>query len=367
MAASPDYPICTICGIRLFEASCHKERTFGSGPFPWAPDVWKTLGTVLTGPHWPTYGKGPVSSDSVRRYSATPSWYPAGMDIHPLGPRVSTQVLYSAGSHDGFNPTTEQHWYFGIHSACEDIANLVMSRSREARIRSMGDLWMILDQRCAKTESEHFFGTPFLPEIPENLPGEPLELSLSRYYLPFDAIPGDQADARGFYEWYEDDPLFVPDLTRRIISNLQKYEPGDEAASQSVKKFEDVPHEIKDDILDKLLDQPLSLDCTYSIPPSYWKQAFFNIPFLWDLDKSILDEKMLEAKSAGIEWDWEKITRQLMTPVAICGQSDDGDPMPWNYDQVGLAVPHGLNNRRRIWQILEEMYPNDVGLEDEED
>ncbi|KAH7141485.1 hypothetical protein B0J13DRAFT_556918 [Dactylonectria estremocensis] len=366
MAATPDCPMCTICGIRIFESSSHRERTFGSGPFPWAPDVWKTSGIVITGPHWPSYRKGPVLNDSVRRHIATPTWDPAGMDIHPLGPRVSTQVLYSAGAHDGFNPTTEQHWYLGIHSACEDIAKLVIRRSREARIRSMGDLWMILDQRCTKTDSEHFFGTSFLPEIPENLPGEPLELSLSRYYLPFDAIPGDQADARDFYEWYEDDPLFIPDLTRRIISNLQKYEPTAETVAQSVKEFEELPQEVKDNILHRLLDQPLALDCTYSIPAYHWKQAFLNIPFLWDLDKSKVDKEILKAKLAGIEWDWEKITRQLMTPVTICDQSDDGDPIPWNYDQVGLTVPHGLNNRRRIWQILEEMYPNDVELEDEE-
>lgn len=33
----------------------------------------------------------------------------------------------------------------------------------------------------------------------------------------------------------------------------------------------------------------------------------------------------------------------------------------WSYKRVGLkCIPHGLNNRRRIWQILEEMRPNDV-------
>lgn len=100
------------------------------------------------------------------------------------------------------------------------------------------------------------------------------------------------------------------------------------------------------------------------MPQRHWKQAFDEISFLWDLNEDILNEKIREAESAGTEWDWEKITRQLMTPVTMVGGTSQFDPEPWNYDQVGLDVPHGLNNRRRIWQILEEMYPNDVGLED---
>lgn len=125
-----------------------------------------------------------------------------------------------------------------------------------------------------------------------------------------------------------------------------------------------MPQEIKDNILAELLNQPLALNCNYSIPQRHWKQAFDDIPFLWDLNKDILNEKIREAESAGTEWDWEKITRQLMTPVTMVGGTSQFNPEPWNYDQVGLVVPHGLNNRRRIWQILEEMYPNDVGLEE---
>jgi hypothetical protein len=32
----------------------------------------------------------------------------------------------------------------------------------------------------------------------------------------------------------------------------------------------------------------------------------------------------------------------------------------WDYRQVGLVVPAGLKNRRRIWQALEEMFPDDM-------
>lgn len=364
MACSVDFPLCTICGVRLYECSDLEEPLFAQGPSPWYPDIWKTSAVVISGPRWPSYSKGPVADDSVRRYVASPSWDPGAVSIKPGGPTVFTQFSYAPGSHDNFNPTTESHWYFGIHSACEDIANVVMRTSREARIRSIRDLWMTLDQRCTKTDSEHRFFIPFLPNIPENGPGEPINLSLRRYYIPRDSIPGDQADFDDLYQWWEEDPLFIPDLTARLLSNLEQCKPTDDTCLQSRDKFENLPQEIKDNILAELLNQPLALDCNYSIPQRHWKQAFHDIPFLWDLDKDILNDKIRGAESAGTEWDWEKITRQLMTPVIVVGGTSQFNPEPWNYDQVGLAVPHGLNNRRRIWQILEEMYPNDVGLED---
>ncbi|KAF7557794.1 hypothetical protein G7Z17_g408 [Cylindrodendrum hubeiense] len=365
MAASIDYPICTICGIRLHESSALEKPLSTHGPSPWYPDMWRTSAIAISGPRWPSYAKAPVADGAVTRYVADPSWYPGGVSIKPDGPTVFTQTEYASGDNDNINPTAEDHWYFGIHSACEDIANVAMRKSREARIRTTADLWMTLDQRCTKTDSELRFFTPFLPNIPENRPGEPLNLSLRRYYLPHDAMVGDDDDFGGLYEWWEDDPLFIPELTARIVSNLEKCKPTDDACLQSRNQFENLPQEIKDPILAELLNQPLPLGCNYSIPQSYWKQAFLEIPFLWDLDKGILDEKTREAESTGTEWDWEMITRQLMTPVTMVDDTIQFKPITWNYDQVGLAVPHGLNNRRRIWQILEEMYPDDLGMETE--
>lgn len=154
--------------------------------------------------------------------------------------------------------------------------------------------------------------------------------------------------------------MHIPDLTPSLVSNLKIYKPTESA--EFAASFDSLPQEIKDQTLDQLLRQPISLDCNYLVPQHHWKQAFLQIPFLWDLDLDIIDQKSQKAPSGDFGWDWEKMTRQLMTPVTKV-EGHAGNPGAWNYSQVGLDVPRGLKNRRRIWQILENMYPNDVGME----
>ncbi|KAK7421218.1 hypothetical protein QQX98_002348 [Neonectria punicea] len=358
MAASGDYPICTICAIRLYESG-DQDTLEGQGPSGWYPDMWKTSAVLLSGPRWPLYAQGPVTTvpdEAVTRQVGTPSWYPGQVRITPGGESVFTQWEYVSDN------GTDTYWYFGIHPACEEIANRFMRTSREARVRSIGDLWMILDQRCAKTSADLHLSTPFLPNIPENAPGEPMKLGRSRYYLPRDSIPGDDAEYDDLYEWWEDDPLFIPDLTGCLVSNLEQHMLSDSAGLKSRDSFEALPQEMKDKTTADLLNQPITLECTYLVPQSHWKKAFLQIPFLWDLDKKVIDDKVEGELEVGMEWNWEKITRQLMTPVTMVDEKDRWNPVPWSYDQVGLTVPHGLNNRRRIWQILEDMYPSDFGM-----
>lgn len=92
-----------------------------------------------------------------------------------------------------------------------------------------------------------------------------------------------------------------------------------------------------------------------------WKQVFFQIPFLWDLDAQVVCEKTGKETAEIEKWNWEKITRQVMSPAQISSHEarEDNDGA-WSHDKIGLRVPGGFTNRRRIWQILEEMYPNDV-------
>lgn len=142
------------------------------------------------------------------------------------------------------------------------------------------------------------------------------------------------------------------------MSNLTQYVP-ETAASKFRSSFANLPQKIQDQIADLIPGQPLAASCNYLMPQSKWKRVFLQIPFLWDID-----EKVLKADEAGVEWDWEKITRQLMVPVEMTVETGDWDKPwdTWSYEKAGLTVPLGLNNRRRIWQILEDMYPNDVGL-----
>ncbi|KAL4722840.1 hypothetical protein ACLX1H_010078 [Fusarium chlamydosporum] len=74
------------------------------------------------------------------------------------------------------------------------------------------------------------------------------------------------------------------------------------------------------------------------------------------------EAKNQEAVSGSFEWNWEKLVRQLLSEVPIFDivdveeyENDDETVNLWSYRKVGLTVPQGLTNRRRIWQILIEI------------
>jgi hypothetical protein len=121
------------------------------------------------------------------------------------------------------------------------------------------------------------------------------------------------------------------------------------------QRFDSLPRELKDKITDFIPGHPLAASCNYLIPQLYWKHIFLQIPFLWDIDREVIEKKALEVDTKGFAWDWEKLTRQLMSALY-----SEGEFTAWSYEKVGLVVAPGLTNRRRVWQILEEMFPNDV-------
>jgi hypothetical protein len=122
--------------------------------------------------------------------------------------------------------------------------------------------------------------------------------------------------------------------------------------------------EIKDRIL-YFLPSKLPLACTYLLDQSYWYTVFLQVPFLWDLDLAMVQAKLggntTDGQNIAKQYNWEKLTRQVLTPMDVV-DPDVQPPLPGSYARVGLMVPHGFQNRRRIWQIVEEMYPNDVRM-----
>lgn len=153
---------------------------------------------------------------------------------------------------------------------------------------------------------------------------------------------------------WDEDPVNIPVLTTRLISNLEKA-PESNSSSQMQKSMEDTPSEINDHIR-SFVQGSLPLECTYLMPQSQWAEIFFHIPFLWDLDMEIVYEKSGGSGKDLEKWNWEKLTRQILCPVPSMADVDEGDE--WDHSQVGLDVPGGLTNRRRIWQVLEEMRPD---------
>lgn len=109
------------------------------------------------------------------------------MEVYTIPQReeVYIQCEFDAVGEENKGTNADSRWNLLIHSACEEIARKVMESSREAFIRSIGDPWMTLDQRCAKSwgEPDYSFGAALLPQTPVNQPGELLRLGLGAYYV----------------------------------------------------------------------------------------------------------------------------------------------------------------------------------------
>ncbi|KAM6529137.1 hypothetical protein FALCPG4_007286 [Fusarium falciforme] len=358
MASNPDIFICTICGIDL----C----------WPIPPDSISST-VCLRGPHWPPWlGSHPQSldlpDDAVRRFIAGKDEQLPQLNLLPDRQWVLPQVKWPPGQSDASAQLATWQLYVGIHPACEELANRVMETSFNARIRSLGDLWMTLERRCARRDPERESPSyNFLPYIPTSQPGKALSFTTDRYFVPFPCIVrfGDEWEG-----WWAHNPINIPDLTTQLISNLEPISRATTTMllSNSTQEFKGRLAALPPEILNKLVPWfqigTMSLDCNYIMPQSLWKQIFFQIPFLWDLDTEQVLNKTCSEPSETEEWNWEKITRQVLSPAQPSDRAYEGDEKGylWSHETVGLHVPPGFTNRRRIWQILEEMWPNDVGI-----
>ncbi|KAK2736931.1 hypothetical protein CKAH01_07618 [Colletotrichum kahawae] len=146
-----------------------------------------------------------------------------------------------------------------------------------------------------------------------------------------------------------------------------------------------MPSEIMSAIFNELDARDMPRVSTRLVPQTLWKEQLKAgcqglLPWLWDVEPALID-----AKDAGpcpgspeFEWDWELLFRQLSRGI------DYGDiteptarhrvedlPQDSQVDFVfdtactGYStdmdyVPAGIHNRRRIWQLLEEMFVGDT-------
>ncbi|KAH7231566.1 hypothetical protein B0J15DRAFT_456031 [Fusarium solani] len=351
MASNSDYCLCTICGMVL------------------DPPDWQSTVICLSGPHWPNHQ--PRSLDladgAVRRFHAHADAYPGRLELVPDSRRVIPQFEYELENSDMLAELAPCKIFIGIHPACEDLANRVMRTSFTSRVRSIGDLWMTLERRCARHEwgPWHDPSFNFLPYIPTSQPGEPLSFGADRYYVPFSCIVNFGDEWEG---WWDHDPINIPDLTAQLLSNLEpicratRPFPPSKLVQDFKGRLMALPPEIKNELVPWFQKGTISLGCNYIMPQSLWKQIFFQIPFLWDLDIELVLDKIYSEPSETEEWNWEKLTRQILSPAQPSNREYEGDKngYVWSHETVGLDVPPGFTNRRRIWQILEEMWPNDV-------
>ncbi|KAJ0120699.1 hypothetical protein J7T55_015431 [Diaporthe amygdali] len=158
------------------------------------------------------------------------------------------------------------------------------------------------------------------------------------------------------------DPLHIPELTSTLLANLEPYVASEH--TQETLKFRErlarLPGELKLLIFEHVTaahDWPLS--CTRLLGPRFWKTLFNkNNPcfaWLWDLD-----QEMVRQTDPDLVLDWELLFRKLSQgpKVADCfrGNSESDFEI---FRGVLQRTPCGLEGRRRIWTLLEEMYIGD--------
>ncbi|CAF3601208.1 hypothetical protein FGSG_01597 [Fusarium graminearum PH-1] len=342
MSPNPDYVYCTICGMALDDST-----------------------VVLAGPYWPTYDAIPpetqMSNLEVIRYAAEVDHYPGKLFLLPSREEVYPQHPYHIDSQsDKHWDTAKAKMYIGIHAACDNLAQRALKSASNTRISSISDLWFTLERRCASYLEQRLLERPsptdmnYVPPIPNNSPGQPLSLGFERYYVPVYCMEqwGDEWEG-----WWDENPIKISELTPKLISNLERLDDSSVQVSTEAS-----PEQIADYVDNFFRDTQLFLKGDNNISQSIWKEIFLQIPFLLDLNVEAMNIKTGSDAGDSEKWNWEKLTRQVMSsphapPPDAASYRDEG---VWSYNDVGLDVPGGFTNRRRIWQILEDMSPNDV-------
>ncbi|KIL84127.1 hypothetical protein FAVG1_12704 [Fusarium avenaceum] len=300
MAYNPDFINCTICGLVL-------------------------LGDIVafSGPHWPELCDAPtsleVTDEQVTRYDAFANNYRGNLTFPPHHEEIHPQWDYDVND-DAEDPS---EWvgkmYIGIHKSCEHLLNRVMSTAPNARVRSLGELWLTLERRCArsKVEDSRNVGMHFTPSIPNCQPGKPFSCGLERYYVP---SPNLYLNGNEWNGWWDEDPIAIPNLTTELIANFEFAPEPSNQLTEDLKNFRNrvkaLPQEVKDHICSFFQHGQTTLQCTYLMPQSMWKQVFFQIPFLWDLNAQAVYDKTGKETAEIERWNWEKVSRKVLEPSA---------------------------------------------------
>ncbi|KAH8668924.1 hypothetical protein BX600DRAFT_265378 [Xylariales sp. PMI_506] len=356
---------CAICGGPV------RPPTTESGS-DWAHDVrWQVKVLLL--------------NDPSKEFEACESHYRAGKqkDVLPLdrkfnaeiGQRRATATRSERLLAEGSDVEIVANSWFGFdedgelyeivysivnHEACVDIAARAIRASPVGiHIRSMRALWKALRTRFDARDNE-YMGTV-------DTAGPQYIMMDHNYYMPL-GFADDYSTWEGDDEhWSVADPIAIPNLTEDILSNLETFQ--SEAPDPTVETFRQrflaLPTELRDRIVDLMGSfEGLSAECTSLLPQETWRDILLGkryLPFLWDLDYDLVAQRWEQAKRQGNELNWELLVRKLSAGVTMEWQHYDSLSFRQNlFCYPDMHLPKGLRNRRRIWQLMEEMYVGDV-------
>ncbi|RYP17464.1 hypothetical protein DL765_004510 [Monosporascus sp. GIB2] len=271
-----------------------------------------------------------------------------------------------ANEHPGRDERLEwtDPYYIAAHEACVEIAERVAVRPRSGvRVSSLCTVWKVLRMRFEARDIE-----VMADPAPDPDPARYV-LMEHGYYMPLQFDEGNfvwaSSDLR---HWCVADPEYCPDLTDAILNNLKPcaFEHQSSEVSGFQQRFTALPQELQDHVISFLeTAEPLPSRCTRLLPQEHWKHMLISgrhLPFLWDVDIAAVERYRAPADdNAGTVPDWELLVRSLSQRLVRHGAREDGVFMGLEANCYSRReVPNGLCNRRRIWQLVEEMFVGDV-------
>ncbi|KAI0895203.1 hypothetical protein F4806DRAFT_470098 [Annulohypoxylon nitens] len=251
-------------------------------------------------------------------------------------------------------------YYIATHGACLEVAETAMRHSpHNIAVRDLRTLWKVLRMRFKVDDTYLMSSTIDFIVSPQRI-----QLPHS-YYMPFRLAPimtgssSSEPTDRKAERWEAAYPLHVSDLTSAVLKNLDSLPPATPAIPQAVtfqKRFLALPPELRDHVCSFLASRNgMPGICNGLLPQWIWREVLLRgkcLPFLRDLDIAVVKDfcTRRNQEHGTQEPNWELLVRKLSQEAWSI----------WDAESSSLKVPNGLRNRRRIWQLVEEMYVGDL-------
>lgn len=277
--------------------------------------------------------------------------------------RANNSYIYEENDQWAVTP-----YYIATHGACLEVAEDTMRRSpHDIIVRDLRTLWKALRMRF-EVDDSYYMSTvtgavsrPQRVQLPHGyyMPFQPSRLASGDPLVEHsatDSLVGDHE------RWEASYPLFVPKLTSAILENLRSLPPATAAIPESLafqKRFLALPPELRDHVCSFLVSRNgMRSACNGLLPQWVWRDVLLTgkcLPFLPEIDASVVQGfctlwEEEEEEGRGRELNWEFLVRRL----------SQEDWSIWDAESSSLKVPNGLRNRRRVWQLVEEMYVGDL-------
>ncbi|KAI2471117.1 hypothetical protein F4781DRAFT_388132 [Annulohypoxylon bovei var. microspora] len=251
-------------------------------------------------------------------------------------------------------------YYIATHGACLEVAETAMRRSpHDIAVRDLRTLWKVLRMRF-KVDDSYLIGTTV------DFVASPRRIQLPHgYYMPFRPAPvflgssPNEGISQKAERWEAAYPLHVPDVTSAVLENLKSLPPATAAIPEAVsfqKRFLALPPELRDHVCSFLASRNgMPGVCNGLLPQWVWREVLLRgecLPFLRDLDIAV-------ARAFCAQWNRDHGNREPNWELLVRKLSQEAWSI-WDAESSSLKVPNGLRNRRRIWQLVEEMFVGDL-------